>query len=37
MLFPFSIFGAAVFAEPAVTKIEEMVGLIHKKMEWGVR
>jgi hypothetical protein len=23
------IFGAAVFAEPAVTKVEEVVGLIH--------
>jgi hypothetical protein len=26
------IFGAAVFAEPAVTKVEEMVGLIHRQM-----
>jgi hypothetical protein len=29
MSFAFSIFGAAVFAEPAVAKIEEVVGLMH--------
>lgn len=28
MLFSFGIFRAAVFAEPAVTEVEEMVGLI---------
>jgi hypothetical protein len=26
----FGIFGAAMFAEPAVTKVEEVVGLIHR-------
>jgi hypothetical protein len=25
----FGIFGAAMFAEPAVTKVEEVVGLVH--------
>ena len=30
MLFPFGIFRAAVFAEPAVTEIEEVVSLIQE-------
>jgi len=30
VLFLFSVLGAAVFAEPTVTKIEEVIGLIHK-------
>jgi len=29
MMLPFSIFRAAVFAEPSVTKIEEVIGLVH--------
>ena len=29
MLFPLGVFGAAVFAEPAITEIEKVVGLIH--------
>ncbi len=29
VVFPFSVLGAAVFAEPAVTKVEEMIGLLH--------
>jgi hypothetical protein len=29
----FGIFGAAMFAEPAVTKVEEVVGLVHGKGE----
>ncbi|MCA1601886.1 MAG: hypothetical protein LC776_09685, partial [Acidobacteria bacterium] len=28
-MLPFSMFRAAVFAEPSVTKIEEVIGLIH--------
>jgi len=28
-LFSFCIFGTAMFAEPSVTKIEEVVGLMH--------
>ena len=37
----FGIFGAAMFAEPAVTEIEEVVGLLHGKKDvgcgvWGV-
>ena len=28
-MFPFSIFCAAVFAEPSVTEIEEVIGLVH--------
>ncbi|HZE62580.1 MAG TPA: hypothetical protein VE056_01810 [Pyrinomonadaceae bacterium] len=31
------IFGAAMFAEPAVTEIEEVVGLIHGKKGVGSR
>jgi len=30
VVFLFSVLGAAVFAEPTVTKIEEVIGLIHK-------
>jgi hypothetical protein len=30
VVFLFSVLGAAVFAEPTVTEIEEMIGLIHK-------
>ncbi len=26
----FGIFGAAMFAEPAVTNVEEVVGLVHR-------
>lgn len=29
MLFPLGVFCAAVFAEPAITEIEKVVGLIH--------
>lgn len=29
MMLPFSIFRAAVFAEPSVTEIEEVIGLVH--------
>ena len=29
MLFPLGVFGTAVFAEPAITEIEKVVGLIH--------
>ena len=29
VMLPFSVFRAAMFAEPAVTEIEEVVGLIH--------
>ena len=29
VVFSFGIFGAAVFAEPAVTEIEEVAGLMH--------
>jgi hypothetical protein len=32
VLFSFGIFRAAVFAEPAVTEIEKMIGLIHKEI-----
>jgi hypothetical protein len=28
-MLPFSIFRTAVFAEPSVTKIEEVIGLVH--------
>jgi hypothetical protein len=31
-----SVFGAAVFAEPAVTDIEEVVGLVHGSRVLGV-
>lgn len=27
----FGVFGAAMFTEPAVTDVEEVVGLVHKK------
>jgi hypothetical protein len=30
VVFLFSVLGAAVFAEPTVAKIEEMIGLLHK-------
>jgi hypothetical protein len=33
----FGIFGAAMFAEPAVAKVEEVVGLIHGKKGVGRR
>ena len=29
VLLAFGVFGAAMFAEPAVTKVEEVVGLVH--------
>lgn len=29
----FGIFSAAMFAEPAVTNVEEVVGLVHGKKE----
>lgn len=29
MLLAFGVFSAAMFAEPAVTQIEEVVGLVH--------
>ncbi len=28
-----SVFGAAVLAEPAVTKVEEVVGLVHEAFQ----
>jgi hypothetical protein len=31
MMLPFSIFRRAVFAEPSVTEIEEVIGLVHKR------
>jgi hypothetical protein len=30
MVFLFSVLGAAVFAKPTVTKVEKVIGLIHK-------
>lgn len=30
VMLPFSIFCAAVFAEPSVPEIEEVIGLVHK-------
>jgi hypothetical protein len=30
-MLPFSIFRRAVFAEPSVTEIEEVIGLVHKR------
>lgn len=33
----FGIFGAAMFAEPAVTEVEEVVSLIHRKKGVGCR
>jgi hypothetical protein len=35
LLLALSIFGAAMFTEPAVTEIEEMIGLIHGKKGVG--
>jgi hypothetical protein len=35
--FTFGIFSAAVFAEPAIAEIEEVVGLIHKSKGTEVR
>lgn len=29
VMLPFRVFGAAMFAEPPIAKIEEVVGLIH--------
>lgn len=29
------VFGAAMFAEPAVTKVKEVVGLVHRKKGVG--
>ena len=37
MLSSFSIFRTAMLAEPAVTEIEEMVGLIHETRNQGQR
>ncbi len=34
VVFAFRVLGAAVFAEPSVPEIEEVVGLIHKKGAW---
>jgi hypothetical protein len=31
-LTPFSFFGTAMFAEPAVTEVEEVVGLVHLRI-----
>ena len=33
----FGIFGTAMFAEPAVTNVEEVVGLVHKCEVPGAR
>ena len=37
VLFSFCIFGTAMFAEPSVTEIEEVVGLMHLKGAFGVQ
>lgn len=34
VVFAFRVLGAAVFAEPSVPEIEEVVGLVHKKGAW---
>jgi hypothetical protein len=31
VMFTFGVFGAAVFAEPAVTQVEEVGGLVHRR------
>lgn len=35
VMLSFRVFRAAVFAEPTITKVEEVVGLIHGR--WGRR
>ena len=37
LLFSFCILGTAMFAEPSVTEIEEVVGLIHRKGAFRVQ
>jgi hypothetical protein len=37
MMLPFSIFCAAVFAEPSVAEIEEVIGLVHGWLSGAVR
>lgn len=36
VVFAFRVLGTAVFAEPSVPEIEEVIGLVHKKGAWPV-